>query len=294
MTAESFETKTSVSNPISTAEPQSLAAALNRVIEHYATLAEANGTLFSLKISTPLPTWVLRPDLARFEKELTEALSQSVNAPDVQELQVDCKLEDETHLRFYCRDPHRPKDHSAARLIYSTDIMPASNRETFTRLLGQSRGPTSLGSIKSLFRGLKFLVADDSIDSQEIGLRLIRDLGGEAVGAKDGQEAIEKALSGDFDLILMDIRMPIVDGNTAMRRLLDHGITTPVIAVTAVSSIQEREESFKCGFKDYITKPFQFDPLIRTMARLTKRPLPIASKRVDPTASADPTLDLDS
>ncbi|RYZ77171.1 MAG: response regulator, partial [Proteobacteria bacterium] len=53
---------------------------------------------------------------------------------------------------------------------------------------------------------------------------------------------------------------------------------TPVIAVSAVSSKKERDESFKCGFKDYLTKPFDADQLIRTILRLTKRPIPIASK----------------
>jgi CheY-like chemotaxis protein len=224
-----------------------------------------------------LPTWVLS-DLSRLRNELAAALEKDLNESNEMESQVECRLEDGTVLVFISRDPHYPRDNAKSKELLHFRIEPASNRETFKGLLSQARGSANLGNIKTLLRGLSFLLVDDSLDNLDVQCALISDLGGEADSAQNGEEAIRKAMSGNYDLVLMDIQMPVMDGNQAMKQLLDLGFKAPVIAVSAVSSRAEREASFKCGFKDYLTKPFDPDQLIRTILRLTKRPIPIASK----------------
>ena len=261
-----------------TSQAESLAAAMNDVLDDHADFAAARGRLFSFRIANKLPTWVIETDLAQFQRELAEALRHELDQVEAAEMQVECRLLDNNVLQFVSRDPHAPKDEARTKLLLKFPINPASNRETFQRLLSQARGSTDLGTIKTLLRGLKFLIVDDSPDTLDIECALLTDLGGEAEPAQDGAEAIRKAQSGDYDLILMDIQMPVMDGNQAMKEMIESGLKIPVIAVSAVSSRTEREESFKCGFKDYLTKPFNADQLIRTILRLTKRPIPIASR----------------
>ena len=259
-------------------DAQSLAGALNDVIDQHADLAAARGRLFSFRIESRLPTWVINCDLDKMREELAAALEQDLETCESAESLVECRLDDGNKLSFASRDMHFPKDDARTKTIYQFEITPASNREHFRGLLSQARGSTNLGNIKTLLRGMSFLIVDDSLDNLDVACALITDLGGTGEPAHNGEEAIQKALSHHYDLILMDIQMPVMDGNDAMKRLLEKGIQTPVIAVSAVSSKKERDESFKCGFKDYLTKPFDADQLIRTILRLTKRPIPIASK----------------
>lgn len=257
---------------------QSLAAAMNDVLDDHADFSAARGRLFSFRIANKLPTWVIETDLEQFQRELAEALRHELDQIESAEMQVECRLIDGTVLHFVSRDPQAPKDETRTKTLLKFEITPASNRETFQRLLSQARGSTNLGTIKTLLRGLKFLIVDDSPDTLDVECALLTDLGGEADPAHNGEEAIQKAQSGDYDLILMDIQMPVMGGDDAMKAMIELGLKTPVIAVSAVSSRVEREESFKCGFKDYLTKPFNADQLIRTILRLTKRPIPIASR----------------
>lgn len=265
-------------NAVSNSVPQSLALTLNQVIDEQVELAAQNGRLFSFSIVTSLPTWVIETDLDALALSLSRALADEAAHTEGAEIQIECRLIDQESLVFTSLDPQFPKDHSRAREIARFTIRAASNREKFKGLLSQTRGSTNLQEIKTLLSGLKFLIVDDSIDNREVACALIEDLGGEVDAAADGAEAVTKALKGAFDCVLMDIQMPVVDGNEAMEMLLRAGYKTPVIAVSAKSSHREREESFKCGFRDYMTKPFQADKLIRTILRLTHRPIPIASK----------------
>ena len=85
--------------------------------------------------------------------------------------------------------------------------------------------------------------------------------------AKNGLEAVEKVQSGDFDLILMDIQMPEMDGYTATRKIRELGYVKPVIALTANAYKEDREMALEAGMSDHLAKPISRKSLEESLAR---------------------------
>ncbi|MGD1949925.1 MAG: response regulator transcription factor [Leptolyngbyaceae cyanobacterium] len=84
-----------------------------------------------------------------------------------------------------------------------------------------------------------------------------------AVG--DGYEALSLTTSREFDLILLDLGLPSLDGKSVLSATRSQGIQTPVIVVTALSGDDEREQALSLGANDYITKPFSFRTLLNSI-----------------------------
>jgi two-component system response regulator HydG len=106
------------------------------------------------------------------------------------------------------------------------------------------------------------LIADDE-ESHRLMLRAhLEGEGFEIVEAFDGQDAIAKVNERVFDLVLMDIRMPIIDGMEALRRIKEVNPTIPVIMMTAYGSIDSAVKALQSGAEDYLTKPLDMDELI--------------------------------
>jgi DNA-binding response OmpR family regulator len=111
----------------------------------------------------------------------------------------------------------------------------------------------------------KILIAEDETDIREL-IRLTLTFSGFNVTlARDGQEAIELAPSDDFDLIMMDVRMPRKTGYEACREIKQNARfqDTPVIFLTARGQETEMQEGLDAGATAYILKPFAPDELIR-------------------------------
>jgi signal transduction histidine kinase/CheY-like chemotaxis protein len=116
---------------------------------------------------------------------------------------------------------------------------------------------------------LRVLVVDDSSDNQALLKRILRIAGATVETANNGKEGVEKALQGDFSLVLMDLQMPVMDGYEATKMLRDQGYTKPIIALTAHAMKEERQRSLRSGFDDHITKPIDQELLIRTLSEYT-------------------------
>jgi signal transduction histidine kinase/CheY-like chemotaxis protein len=86
--------------------------------------------------------------------------------------------------------------------------------------------------------------------------------------AENGEIAVEKTQKTAYDIILMDLQMPIMDGITATKNIRKLGIQTPIIALTASVSNETQSEVIASGMNDYITKPFNPDDLFKAFARL--------------------------
>lgn len=131
----------------------------------------------------------------------------------------------------------------------------------------------SAAGAKPQFRlsGIRVLVADDSPDNQYIVERLLSVNGAKVDLANNGSEALDKALNGNYDLILMDIQMPEVDGYEATRRLRASGFRKPVIALTAHALLEERIKTLEAGCDFHLTKPLNFDALVNTVEEYTSR-----------------------
>jgi CheY-like chemotaxis protein len=122
----------------------------------------------------------------------------------------------------------------------------------------------------SSLSGLDILVVEDVIDNQDL-FRFFLEAAGAAVEiAVNGEEAIEKA-KNDYDVILMDIQMPVLDGLSATRALRDRGLQTPIIALTAHAMPEEVMKSKAAGCIDHVAKPVSSSTLIEAVSRAVGR-----------------------
>ncbi len=110
-------------------------------------------------------------------------------------------------------------------------------------------------SLEDISRSKKILVAEDNLVNQKMMQGFFKNLGFEIDLARDGVEAVEMATKHKYDLILMDVMMPNMDGWEATRKLRDKGVTTPIVAVTADVTDDAEQRSHDSGMNDYITKP---------------------------------------
>lgn len=94
--------------------------------------------------------------------------------------------------------------------------------------------------------------------------------------AHDGETGLELASSGIYDLIILDIMLPKQDGLSVLHQLRNHGITTPVILLTAKGTIEDKVQGLDTGADDYLTKPFQTDELLARLRALARRKEQIA------------------
>ena len=113
----------------------------------------------------------------------------------------------------------------------------------------------------------RVLVAEDSRLNAQLIDRVLDNFGLESTLVTDGQKAVEKAMSEPFDLILMDIQMPNMNGYEATTTLRRQGITQPIIALTANALPEDRDRCMAVGCNDYLTKPFQQDMLWEILVR---------------------------
>lgn len=108
----------------------------------------------------------------------------------------------------------------------------------------------------------KVLLAEDYADTREVLIYALTTAGAQVTAVENGLDAVEAASKEAFDLILMDIRMPKMDGLTATIELRKRGCLVPIIALTASTASSERERVINAGFDDFWTKPISIDRLI--------------------------------
>ncbi len=118
--------------------------------------------------------------------------------------------------------------------------------------------------------GLRVLLVEDSLANQLVATAMLEKAGVEVTVAKDGGEGVALALELAPDLVLMDLRMPEVDGITATRRIreLDAPVArVPIVALTANAERSEIQRCLESGMNDYLTKPIDSDQLLKKVAR---------------------------
>jgi len=121
----------------------------------------------------------------------------------------------------------------------------------------------------------KILVVDDEEKNLRIMEAMLIPLGHQVFFARDGADALEKALEVDPDLILLDIMMPVMDGFETARKLreLEQTRITPIVIVTALHEMDDRFDAFDAGADDFITKPVRKEELrARVQSMLRARP----------------------
>jgi len=121
-----------------------------------------------------------------------------------------------------------------------------------------------------LLEGRKLLVVEDEDSNYFLLERILKRTGAGIVWAKNGIEAIKLAAEGNFDLILMDIRMPVMDGYEATAEIRKFNNTIPIIAQTAYALKGEKEKSASAGCDGYISKPIDPKEFLETILRVIK------------------------
>ena len=118
----------------------------------------------------------------------------------------------------------------------------------------------------------RVLLVEDGLDNQHLIAHVLRKAGAEVSVAENGEVAIDLALAAKqagsaFDIILMDIQMPVMDGHEATRQLRKAGYTNTIIALTANATTEDRQKCPDVGCNDYITKPFNISTFVTVLAR---------------------------
>jgi two-component system response regulator MprA len=137
----------------------------------------------------------------------------------------------------------------------------------------------------------RILVADDDRAIRESLERLLELEGHQPATAKDGAAALELARTRTFDLVVLDLMMPSIDGLTVCRVLRSEGDTTPIIMLTARTETSDRVAGLDAGADDYLPKPFDPPELLARVRALLRRSRPAATAPVEIVEVADLRLD---
>ncbi len=120
-------------------------------------------------------------------------------------------------------------------------------------------------------RPLRILLAEDNAVNQKVALRLLSQMGYRADVAANGIEAVQAVDRQMYDVILMDVQMPEMDGLEATRKIRDQGdriIQPSIIAMTANAMQGDREICIAAGMDDYVSKPIRVEELVAALERL--------------------------
>ena len=120
------------------------------------------------------------------------------------------------------------------------------------------------------FTGVKVLLVDDVTMNQELAQAILSRRGFDVAIASNGLEAVDAVREGTFDLVLMDMQMPVMDGCQATEKIREFNRRLPIIAMTANAMTGDKNKCLASGMNDYVTKPINPDELFRTIARWFK------------------------
>lgn len=124
----------------------------------------------------------------------------------------------------------------------------------------------------------RILIAEDEQRIASFLERGLRSNGFTTLTVADGETAIDYARSGEFDLLILDVGLPKVEGFTVLRRLRESRVDLPVVILTARDSVRDRVAGLESGADDYIPKPFAFEELLaRVRLRLRADRVPEAT-----------------
>ncbi|MFK7856965.1 MAG: ATP-binding protein [Granulosicoccus sp.] len=138
------------------------------------------------------------------------------------------------------------------------------------------------------FPASQVLVVDDGVENRELLSIVLNDLGITVTLAENGLMGFELAQQRDFDLVLMDIQMPVMDGYEAVAAMREAGLALPVVALTANAMKGYEQKILDAGFSHYQTKPIDLDALTELLARL------LGGARNHEKGESDSASDIDS
>lgn len=117
----------------------------------------------------------------------------------------------------------------------------------------------------------RILIADDDDEIRELLEFDVRASGYFVDTAKDGMEALNKALNNTYDLILLDVMMPKMNGFDVCKNIRQAKLAIPILMLTAKGTIDDKTEGFDCGADDYLVKPFDIQEVLLRIRVLLRR-----------------------
>jgi len=133
----------------------------------------------------------------------------------------------------------------------------------YQRLLPAEQESSDIESDEKSLKHRNILIVEDSLDNQELFGLFLSMAGANIDLANNGQEGVEKALHGNYDLVLMDIQMPVLDGYGAIQQLRSQGYVKPIVALTAHGMLEDRKKCIEIGSNGHLTKPVDRESLIQ-------------------------------
>ena len=121
---------------------------------------------------------------------------------------------------------------------------------------------------------MRILLAEDNVVNQKLALRILQQMGYRADLASNGLEAVDSVARQVYDVVLMDVQMPEMDGLDATRAICARwpvGERPRIIAMTANAMQGDREECLGAGMDDYLTKPIRVDRLVEALGQVPAR-----------------------
>ena len=153
--------------------------------------------------------------------------------------------------------------------------------DTLVGLLAHAEAPKETKAAKprtdpemAVRHPLRILLAEDNVVNQKLALRILTQMGYRADLASNGVEAVESLVRQTYDVVLMDVQMPEMDGLEASRRINAQWPATKrprIVAMTANAMQGDREMCLAAGMDDYITKPIRVDQLVEALMRVPAR-----------------------
>ena len=125
----------------------------------------------------------------------------------------------------------------------------------------------------------RILIVEDDVELRQLFARVLEKNGYQVVAAEDGAEALKILGRGYVDLIISDVMMPVMDGNALVRALRDDGVKTPVLMITAKSTLDDMREGFLSGTDDYMVKPVNVNEMVLRVGALLRRARMLSERR---------------
>ena len=118
---------------------------------------------------------------------------------------------------------------------------------------------------------MNILIVEDETALAEAVAHILRKAGHSADRVADGQSALDYIRVGTYDLILLDIMLPKLDGLSVLRQMRSEGVQTPVLMLTARTTVPDKVAGLNAGADDYLTKPFDPEELLARVGAMTRR-----------------------
>lgn len=246
---------------------------------------------------------------AKDEGDSFQLMISDMNMPQMDGLTLANKTIDESLVEptriIMLTSGARPNDYTKLQFLGINGhlIKPAKQSEIFNAVIS-SLNASGFNALKTKrghdqdtphrpATGLRILLVEDNLVNQKLALGILKKLGQQVTVANNGQEALELLQQPDFDLVLMDVQMPVMDGLVATREYRQReegsGKRMPIVAMTAHAMKGDREMCFEVGMDDYLAKPIRVKDIAEKLAGLF--PATCADLTDSPKETEDPSSD---